>query len=59
MPADLILQTVKLICSDENYVKIQDMAVKEDGGTSKLSAKYEVLKEAPPDMIVSTVKLVH
>jgi len=55
----LILQSAKAICNDENYVTIQELAVKEDGGTSKLSAKYEVLKEAPPDMIVSTVKLVH
>jgi hypothetical protein len=55
----LALQSVKQTCGDENYIKVQELVVKEDGTKPKLSSKYEILKEYPQDMIVSTVQVVH
>jgi hypothetical protein len=55
----LILQSAKQICGDENYVKVQELVVKEDGTTPKLTSKWQVFKEYPQDMIVSTVQVVH
>jgi hypothetical protein len=53
----LILQSAKKICGDESYVKVQEIGVKEDGGTPKMTCKYEIFKDYPQDMMVSTVKL--
>jgi hypothetical protein len=58
-PVALILQSAKQTCGDENYVKVQELGVKEDGTTPTFFSKYEVLKEYPQDMIVSTVQVVH
>jgi hypothetical protein len=55
----LIIQSAKNYCGDENYIKVQELTVKEDGTTPKLSCKYEIIKEYPQDMIVSTVQVVH
>jgi hypothetical protein len=53
------MQSVKTTCIDENYIKMQELSVKQDGPTSTLTAKYEVVKEYPIDMMVSTVQTVH
>ena len=58
-PAALIIQSAKQTCGDENYVKIQELTVKDDGTMPKISSKYEVIKEYPQDMMVSTVQVIH
>jgi len=55
----MILQSAKQICVDENYLKIQELTIKEEGTTSKLSCKYEVFKEYPADLMVSTQQVVN
>jgi len=59
VPADMVLQSSNLTCCDENYIKVHELVVKEDGGTPKVTSKYEILKEPPKNMIVSTVEIVH
>jgi hypothetical protein len=54
----MIIQSAKQICGDDSYTKIQELVVKEDGANSKLTCKYEILKEYPQDMIVSTIQVV-
>ena len=55
----MVLQSSNLTCCDENYIKVHELVVKEDGGIPKVTSKYEILKEPPKNMIVSTVEIVH
>jgi hypothetical protein len=49
---------VKIICIDEKFVKVQELAVKEDGTTPKLSSTCVILKDLPQNMLVSTLPIV-
>jgi hypothetical protein len=58
-PVAITIQAVKVICSDENFIKDLDVKIMTDGPKTTLNAKYEIVKEIPKDALVSTVKLVH
>jgi hypothetical protein len=58
-PATLKIHSSKVICSDDNFIKDIDMNVLTDGPTPTLNCKYEIVKEFPKDVMVSTVATVH
>jgi hypothetical protein len=53
------IQAANTTCVDENFIKMEELSVKQDGPTSTITAKYEVVKEYPIDLMVSTVQTVH